>query len=150
MKNKKSIFLIIAAVFILWNVGWFIAVNVIYNKYTVPIPKFHGVYMKEEEGYIYNVKKPGYLRLTGNLGVAKADSFNGLIIWPLLFGGYEYGLRFQGVNGEVYEILVDKNLNPINNDDESALKAMEENEVQIQELVSRAQRMWNLEFNEAS
>lgn len=149
MKTKIKIMIIVASVFILWNVSWFVTINVFYHKYTDPVPKLHGVHIKEVDGYVYLVKKPDYLRLTGNLGISKTGSFDGLIIWPSLFGGYEYGIRLQKGNGEVYEILIDRSLNPINKEDAVALKVMEENKKQVQELASRANEMWNIKFDTA-
>lgn len=147
MKWTTKIVLIAGSVFILWNIAWFFVINASYQKYTEPVPKLHGVNIKEDDGYVYLVKKPEYLRLTGNLGISKKDSLDGLIIWPLLDGGYEYGIRLQKGNGEIYEILIDKSLNPINKADAVAMKVLEENKKQVHELASRANEMWNIEFD---
>ncbi|REJ31106.1 MAG: hypothetical protein C6P37_01870 [Caldibacillus debilis] len=76
---------------------------------------------KKSTGTLFNEKKPGYLSLTGNLGVSKQESMEGLIIWPLLIGGYAYGFMVQK-DGEVYEINLDEELNPIDQGDETAAR----------------------------
>ena len=80
-----------------------------------------GEYSKKKTGTLFNEKKPGYLSLTGHLGVSKQESMEGLIIWPLLIGGYEYGFMVQK-DGEVYEINLDEELNPIDQGDETAAR----------------------------
>ncbi|WP_243291890.1 hypothetical protein [Bacillus sp. FJAT-47783] len=141
----KKILLIVISIFLIWNIAWFLITAIKYNKFTEAIPKNeYGVYIKEEDGYLYNVKKPGYLSFTGNLGVSKKESMNGLIIWPLLFGGFEYGIRLQN-DGEVYEIYVDENMNPINVDDSVAIQQLEEHKVEIEKMISKANEIWDLQ-----
>ncbi|WP_062350432.1 hypothetical protein [Bacillus kwashiorkori] len=101
--------IVLLGIFATWNIIWLIYVNVKFEKYMEAVPKNDlGAHILEKDGYVFNVKKPEYLSFTGNLGVSKLNSLDGLIIWPLLFGGYEYGLRLQTEEG-VLEITVDDN-----------------------------------------
>ena len=64
----------------------------------------------DEDGYDYAVKYPEYLSFTGNLSVGlPADEYNPftdfLIVWPKIFGGYEYGVSVTK-NGQGYQIYV--------------------------------------------
>jgi hypothetical protein len=142
--NGKTIIILILSIFAIWNLSWFLITTIKYQKYVEVIPKNEfGVHVKEKDDYLYNVKKPGYLHFTGNLGVSKTDSMDGLIIWPLLNGGYEYGIRFQ--NGdEIFEILVDENMKPIDKDDKVAAQQVEKNKEEIERLISKANKMWQL------
>ncbi|MDI3311847.1 MAG: hypothetical protein QJR05_10545 [Thermoanaerobacterium sp.] len=143
--NIKKILIIIVSIFAVWNLSWFLITTIKYHKFIEAIPKNkYGVHVKIEDGYQFNVKKPGYLSFTGNLGVTKPESMDGLIIWPLLFGGYEYGVRLQK-DGEVYEIYVDENMNPINKDDAVAIQQVEQNKAEIERMISKANEIWQLE-----
>lgn len=143
--STKKVIIVIVSIFAIWNLFWFLTTSVKYNKITEVIPKNeYDVHIKEEDGYLYNVKKPGYLSFTGNLGVAKAESMDGLVIWPLLFGGYEYGIRLQS-DGEVYEVYVDENMNPISKDDAVAVQQLEKRKVDIEKMISKANEIWHLE-----
>jgi len=75
--------------------------------------------------------------------VSIQDSMEGLIIWPFLFGSYEYGFKVQK-DGEVYEINLDEALNPIDQGDETAARLLEEYGDQLQTMLSKAKEVWNL------
>ncbi|KXG10854.1 hypothetical protein AT864_00722 [Anoxybacillus sp. P3H1B] len=142
----KKILLLITLIFVIWNLSWFLITTIKYNNFVKDIPKnewgLH--FIKKEDGYIYSVKKPNYLRFTGNLVVANNEKGETLIIWPLIFGGYEYGFRLQK-DGAAYEIYVDENMEPINKDDTVAAQKVEEYKVELEELFSKANEMWELE-----
>lgn len=58
---------------------------------------------KDCDGFDYSVKWPDYLSFTGNFAVGfpgtSEDPFtDGLIIWPKIFGGYEYGVILKDPN----------------------------------------------------
>lgn len=143
--NVKNILLLIISIFVLWNLSWFLITTIKYHKFVEAVPKNEfGVHITEDDGYLYHVKKPGYLHFTGNLGVAKNDSMDGLIIWPLLSGGFKYGIRLQS-DGEVYEIYVDENMKPIKKDDIVAVQQVEQNKAEIEGMISKANEIWNLE-----
>ncbi|GLB61477.1 hypothetical protein [Cytobacillus sp. NCCP-133] len=143
--SLKNIIIFVVSIFVIWNISWFLITTIKYHKFVEVIPKNEfGVHVKEKDDYLYNVKKPGYLHFTGNLGVAKTNSMDGLIIWPLLFGGYEYGIRLQN-DGEVFEIYVDENMKPIDKEDKVAVQQVEENKDEIEKLISKANEIWNLE-----
>ncbi|MGE6313515.1 hypothetical protein ACQKD6_24230 [Bacillus cereus] len=142
--NMKKIILILIILFGLWNLIWFVTVTIKYQKFIDAVPENkYGVHNKEESGYVFNVKTPDYLRFTGNLGVSKVESLDGLIIWPLLFGGYEYGVRLQK-GDQVFEIYVDENMNPIYKDDEVAVEQIKKNQEEVQAMISKASEIWDL------
>lgn len=141
--NMKNILILIISIFAVWNLSWYLITTIKYHKFVEVIPKYKGVYIKKEDDYLYNVKKPAYLHFTGNLGVAKSESMDGLIIWPLLFGGYKYGIRLQTDDG-VYEIYVDEKINLINKDDAVAAQQIEKYKSEVEELFSNANKMWHL------
>ena len=143
--NVKRILILTISIFVLWNLSWFLITTIKYHKFVEAVPKNeYGVHIKEDEGYLYHVKKPGYLHFTGNLGVAKNNSMDGLIIWPLIFGGFKYGIRLQS-DGQVYEIYVDENMKPIKKDDVVAVQQVEQHKTKIEEMISKANEMWHLE-----
>lgn len=143
--NGKKIFIFIILVFVVLNISWFSITSIKYNKFIKDLPKFgpgHS-YGTLKDGYNYNVRKPDYLHYTGNLGVSNSKKGEFLIIWPLIFGGYEYGIRIQ--QGETaYEIYVDKNMNPIDKDDTYAVQIIEEHKAGIEALLTKANEMWPL------
>lgn len=143
--NGKKIFIFIILVFVVINISWFSITSIKYNKFVKDLPKFGpGLsYGTLKDGYNYHVKKPNYLVYTGNLAVSNSETGELLIIWPLIFGGYEYGIRIQ--QGETaYEIYVDKNMNPIDKDDTYAVQIIEEHKAGIEALLTKANEMWPL------
>lgn len=143
--NGKKIFIFIIVAFVALNISWFSIIAIKYNKFVKDLPKLggHSYAIKKEDGYNYSVKKPDYLHYTGNLGVSNSKKGEFLIIWPLVFGGYEYGIRIQ--QGETaYEIYVDENMNPIDKDDTYAVQIIEEHKAGIEVLLYNANEMWPL------
>lgn len=144
--NVKKIFGVIILGFVVLNLSWFSITTIKYKKYIKDIPKIknssYGI--KKEDGYNYHVKKPDYLQYTGNLAVDNYEKGKLLIIWPLIFGGYEYGFRIQEEGG-AYEIYVDENMNPIDKEDKIAIEKFQEHKTELEELFSKANEMWKLE-----
>lgn len=140
----KRTVIVVLILFAIWNLAWFIGITLKYKNYVEPIPLYFGKYIKQEDGFTYNVQEPGYLRLTGNLGITKDGTTNGLIIWPLLSGGYKYGIRIEDDKKQVYEIYVDEKMNPLDKDDQNVVEVLEKNKEEVKELITRANKMWNL------
>lgn len=143
--NGKKILIFIILVFVVLNISWFSITSIKYNKFIKDLPKFGPglAYGTLKDGYNYSVIKPNYLHYTGNLAVSNSETGELLIIWPLIFGGYEYGIRVEQ-DGVGYEIYVDENMNPIDKDDTYAVQAIEKNKAGIEALLSNANEMWPL------
>ncbi|KGP81371.1 MULTISPECIES: hypothetical protein [Paenibacillus] len=145
--NRKNILIIIVSIFALWNLSWFLITSIKYHKFVEVVPKNEfGVHLlKKDDGYIYSIKKPGYLSFTGNLAISNDDDQESLIIWPLITGGYEYGFSIQK-DRETYEFYVDDddNMKPIDENDPAAIEKMEEYKLELEELLSKAKEMWQL------
>lgn len=143
--NGKKILIFIILVFVVLNISWFSITSIKYNKFVKDLPKFgpgHS-YGTLKDGYNYHVKKPNYLHYTGNLAVSNSETGELLIIWPLISGGYKYGIRVEQ-DGVGYEIYVDENMKPIDKDDTYSVQAIEENKASIEALLSKANEMWDL------
>ncbi len=144
--NIKRMLIVITVIFLALNISWFLITIIKYSKFVESISKDgSGVYaMKNEDGYIYNVKKPAYLHYTGNLGVSNYNKGEFLIIWPLMFDGYKYGFRIKEVDA-VYEVYVDENMKPIDKEDKYIAKKVEEHKAGLETLFLKANEMWQLE-----
>ncbi len=143
--NKKNILILIIVAFVVLNISWFSITSIKYNKFVKDLPRFGPVhsYGTLKDGYNYHVKKPDYLQYTGNLAVSNSETGELLIIWPLIFGGYEYGIRVEQ-DGKRYEFYVDENMKPIDKEDTYAVQAIEKNKSSIEALLSKANEMWQL------
>ncbi|TCT21700.1 hypothetical protein EDD68_1104 [Melghiribacillus thermohalophilus] len=143
----KKIILTLVSLFILWNIIWFSTITIMYKPYVEKVPKNDfGVHFIEEDGYTFSVKKPDYLSFTGNLTVSNNKEGESLIIWPLVFGGYEYGVRLQK-DGKAYEIYVDQHLNPVKKDqgDNMAKQIIEKYRADIETLFRKGNAIWELQ-----
>ncbi|AEV67192.1 hypothetical protein [Acetivibrio clariflavus] len=146
-KTKLFKILILSAIsfFALINITWFSITYIKYKPYVDVIPKnsygFH--VFTDENGYNYNVKKPNYLSLTGNLGVTNKTNEFALIIWPKIFGKYIYGVRIQQEE-VVYSIYVDENLKPIYSGNEEIKNIINKYKPELEILYNNAKKKWNL------
>ncbi|MFD3158846.1 hypothetical protein ACFIJ5_18720 (plasmid) [Haloimpatiens sp. FM7330] len=143
--NGKKIIIFIILVFAVLNASWFLITTIRYNKFVKDLPKVkYGSYgTKKEDGYNYSVKKPDYLHYTGNLAVNNSEKGELLIIWPLISGGYKYGVILQEKQ-ESWNIYIDENMKPIDKDDPYAAQKIEEHKAGVKALISKANEMWNL------
>lgn len=103
---------------------------------------------KDADGFDYSVKYPDYLSLTGNLAVGVPTTedtpfSDGLIVWPKLFGGYEYGVILNNADGvsDGYMFYIDAEGNAV--DAQYDVVAREYADV-IGELLKRAKGFWQL------
>ncbi|MNW45226.1 hypothetical protein D3C74_224850 [compost metagenome] len=136
--------LILVLLFGVWNIVWLIMTNNRYADFLEAVPKSKfGNHTMKKNGYSYNVKRPDYLSFTGNLGINDTDGGNSLIIWPLINGGYEYGIRIQ-TRGEAYELYLNEQLEPINKDNKQAAQLVQEFKPEIAALFEKANSVWDL------
>ncbi len=141
------------AIFILINAGWYVWRLVKYGSYVegmerneIPewlVPRYKHI---DAEGYDYSVKYPDYLSFTGNLcvGLPAADEnpfTDFLVIWPKVFGGYEYGVSVSA-DGQAYQIYVDSDGSAV---DPAYNEIADSYQEEIDDLLHRAQEMWDLE-----
>ncbi len=140
--GKKIIILIV--IFLIINLSWYLVVNMKYHKFVevVPVNNF-GNHIHREDGYLYSVRKPDYLRLQGNLFISKDDVMS-LNIFPLIFGGYEYHFSIND-EGKSYEFYLNRYFEPINNDGYSQSNEVKQFKNELEELLTKANEMWNLE-----
>ncbi|OAB40798.1 hypothetical protein [Paenibacillus glacialis] len=148
VKQRVRIFIIVGLILVLlfgaWNVAWLITTNNRYDGFLKAVPKSEfGIHVIKKDGYVYGVSRPGYLSFTGNLAINNSDEGNSLIIWPLIKGGYEYGIRIQQ-EGKVYEIFLNEHLKPADNDD-TKNQIFQQLKPEIDMLFEKANLMWNLE-----
>ena len=138
------------------DLAWLGWRHIVYSQYTdemtqtamstAVVPRYA---CKDIDGFDYSVKYPDYLSTTGNLAVGfpgtDDDPFtDGLIIWPKLFGGYEYGVILNSLEdgGDGYMFYIDPQGNAV--EAEYQLIAEKYEEV-IAQLLERAGLMWNLD-----
>lgn len=141
--------IIIILLFGLLNIVWFAHSYYVYSPFTKNIPKHESgmyVYYDNESNYIYNVKFPVYLSFNGNLGVANNEG-SGLVIWPGFLGkNYTYGVRVN-VDGHVYSMNLDRNMQLI--DEEVEIKKIyNENTELIKKLWDGANSKWGEVINQ--
>lgn len=138
--------------FIVWNVSWYVYVSKKYTPFTKVVPKdrYGSHHIVDSDGYNFSVSKPMYLFFTGNLAVVSPDATYTLIIWPEVFGGYEYGLRVQDESGG-YEIMVDAKGNALRIDGQSdrefeqTVAVIENNKDNIQTIFEKVHNLWDLD-----
>lgn len=145
MKKYKIIFTVGIALLVSYHLVWFSIYYLKYSPYTENIPKTeNGKYVLQENDYYFSVKKPSYLTLTGNLAVMNEKENLSLIIWPLLTGGYEYGLQILDDDGVQYSVMIDSDSNYLVDDSSGDLnethmnKLIETKRAEIEEIMSEA------------
>ena len=143
----------LVVIFLLINAGWFGWRMVKYDPYckgweknpfaTWIVPRY--VYV-DEDGYDYGVKYPDYLSFTGNLSVGLPSIDDNpftdfLIIWPKVFGGFEYGISLSK-DKQVYQIYISADGTAVYPKDSKIVKEYQDT---INDLLYRAKRMWDLD-----
>lgn len=140
----KGLILLAIGVFAILNITWFTVTKLQYREFLEAVPKHKtGVHVMKRDGFSYNVKTPDYLRYVGNLGIVHPNKESALIIWPELFGEDEYGFRLQK-DGEAYEIMLNKNLEPLDNN-ELTSEIVKSKQEQINELMNRARSVFPID-----
>ena len=153
MAKKKVLIaiIVIIALFIFINLGWFVWSHISYTGYTEDlnrnafytfmVPNYAG---KDGDGFEYSVKFPDWLTFTGNLAVGYPGTdenpfTDGLIIWPKVFRGYEYGVIINTEDEGGYMFYIDRDGNAV---DAEYKKIAEDYGGVISELLSRAENFW--------
>lgn len=148
--------IILLGAVLLLNLLWFGWRHIAYSRYDGGMTRtemssalFPSYAAKDEDGFDYSVKYPDYLSVTGNLAVGFSGTeenpfTDGLIIWPKLFGGYEYGvmLNSKETDSNGYMFYIDEQGNAI---DEEYRPVAERYSDVIAELLSRAGNRWTLD-----
>lgn len=148
IRNNKVLVaaIIIILLFGAWNLTWYIQTQNRYAPFLEAIPEnqsgTHSI--RKADDYVYNVKAPDYLSYTGNLGVSNLDKGEALIIWPLMSGDYTYGFRLTS-KGQTYEIYVDKNMEPVDKNNEETNQLVQQFKPQLDALYEKALNTWDLE-----
>ena len=154
-KTKKTVLkgiLCLLALFLLFNVGWYVWRAVKYGAYAEgmevnPIPEWLVPRYKliDADGYDYGLKYPDYLSFTGNMSVgtpAEDDPFSDfLIVWPKPAGGYTYGVALTE-DGKGYQIYIGADGSAV---DPEYAGIVARHQDTIDELLRRAEAMWDLE-----
>lgn len=148
MKKILRVVIVVILCFALVNLVWIIWREIKYSRFTDGIEKnYFSQFMipryacEDVDGYDYLVKYPDYLSLTGNLCVGTPDKIDGLIIWPLFGGGYEFGILIEN-DGIQYQIYLDDEGSPIEEADRDIVEICQE---EIDILFAKAKSRWNLE-----
>ena len=103
--------ILVLSVFIVYNIFWYIYIYSAYDKYTNNMVEFRKniSYVLNDGEFLYNVKYPSYLQMSGNLCVATSDGNYALIIWPSLQGDNRYGVQLLDSYGQIQSYMIDKN-----------------------------------------
>lgn len=148
-KHKRAIIIvgIVILIFALYNLIWY---TIIWNKYGEFVQDmkelyYHRTYVIDElDGFTYNVKIPGYLSYTGNLGIqASQNSDCALIIWPGIFKENEYGVFLEDENGRRHavELTAEREAKP--DAPEEVKQLVESYRDKIDDLFERAEQQWD-------
>lgn len=153
--GKKTVIravLCLLALFVLFNICWFVWRAEKYGAYSEGMEKnYFSTWIvprykyTDADGYDYSVKYPDYLSLTGNLSVGlpttEEDVFTDfLVIWPKFSGGYEYGVSVEA-DGVDHQIYINANGSAVHKEDSGIVDRCQEN---IDALLRRAGEMWDL------
>lgn len=157
MKKKilTSLFVLLA-VFFLLNLIWLGWRHLAYSGFAEGMTRtetssalFPTYAAKDEDGFDYTVKYPDYLSLTGNLAVGFPGTdenpfTDGLILWPKLSGGYEYGviLNSRETDDTGYMFYIDAQGGALDAEYEALAEKYQD---VIAELLERAESVWQLE-----
>ena len=159
MKKKLlKIFMIIAILFVAYNVVWFTWSHIKYGKLAKGMHEgdFSSFitprYVYSKDGYDYLVKYPDYLSLSGNLSVGLPSEeddnpfTDALIIWPKASGRYEFGaLLYEKAERENqmtgYNIYIDAEGNALFKEDQEIVKRHSE---AIKDLLAKADERWDI------
>lgn len=140
-KKIKLAVITLVTLFGVWNLLWYTIVYSKYNNYAASFPKSRLTsYVITEGNLTYSVKKPNYLRLTGNLGIVDTKEGLGLIIWPKIKGGYKYGVIVND-GKQQYQITLDSDFTAEDKDQQAIV---DKNRIRIDNVIQKANEMWHL------
>lgn len=147
--------LVLLCAFLLLNLLWFGWRYLAYSGFAKGMTRtetssalFPTYAAKDGDGFDYTVKYPDYLSLTGNLAVGFPGTdenpfTDGLILWPKLSGGYEYGviLNSRETDGTGYMFYIDGQGGAMDAEYEELAEKYRD---VIAELLERAESVWKL------
>ena len=154
-KIHKYVKLLVVA-FVVVNILWFgwsrlkygkLSEGMKHNEFSNPlVPR---KYCTDEDGFVFSIKYPDYLSLTGNMAIglpSDEDNFftDGLIIWPNIGGKYEYGALLYEKDGNRYQenrVYIDKEGKPLKPEDQELVTKHRRN---IEILLQKAAERWNI------
>lgn len=133
-----SIVLSVILLFAAYNVFWFVKVYQPYDAYADEMQVFTArqSYHFEEGDFVYNVKRPGYLSYTGNLGISYMDDSVALLIWPGKEETETYGIMLPDDH-----CYIDKEGKAIHPEQAALISA---NQEKIQTLLQKAEERWHI------
>jgi hypothetical protein len=148
MNNKKIksfiiLILTLILLFALYNLVWYFATQSKYGGYVKDMDELfanRSYVLEPGDGYLYNVKYPDYLSLTGNLGVTDEENGVALIIWPSFFGEDSYGVRIA-TDRDTYLVMVNKDIKAIDSVDDDVIDKYKE---EIKMLFQKADNKWGI------
>lgn len=148
MKKHKTLVISIISIlgiFIIINAMWFLY----YKKFDKHIENIKddgfGVFVVEQDGYSYSVKKPYYLSFVGNLAITKNASNESLLIWINLFRDHEYGVQLMSKDAESYNINIDEKGDLIPEKSSTEAQAvLDQNKEDVWDFINRANNFWTL------
>ena len=158
MKKKYKIIIGVVLAFIIANVSWYLLAKNKYGPYVEKVPevvKLEMNYLRDKDGYNYNVKTPNYLSLTGNLGISTGESEVAseykacdLLIFPSMLksGKYRCIATIQ-VENNAKAIEFNQKFELAKEYDPNVLKEFEGQEDTFEELFNRADKMWAFTTN---
>lgn len=131
----------VVLLFVIYNAFWLIYTGTTYGKLSegmIEDPKWVSYHIIEDSGYIYSVKYPNYLSLTGNVAISSPDDRFSMIIWPRIFKD-EYGIMLADEENNSYEIMVNKDGEAQIADNQAILDAHRD---QVSLLLDKASSKW--------
>lgn len=151
--KKKLIIGILASVlvvFIVLNVLWLVTWKFRYDEYAEGFTEETEVelyYMVDEDGYTYDVNKPGYLHYNGNLSISKSPYLS-FLIWPKFSGETKYGIMLKDEES-MYQIRLTEKGEMLEEDGykytEEEIEAYEKNKEEIDIFMEKAHAVWDLD-----
>ena len=136
-------------VFGIYNIIWFFAAYRVIADMEDEIPEYADsgkhIYI-DDEGYIYSVKKPDYLRWTGNVSIVQDDSEIILIIWPGIMGQEtEAGVIIMDSDENMVQVKLGNSYTAENSEYQTLV---DENQELISDMLEKAGDFWGLEFEQ--
>lgn len=153
--KKKTIFMVIGVIFLLYVGFWQFKVGNRYDRYEEKLDAYEKSLKKiehEEKRYTLGVHRPMYLGYTGNLYICEnlnfdevGKSFVSLIIWPGIFQKDEVGVSITYCESEENMVEVNIYLNdrfePVEKTEEN-MELYRKNKEKILSVIQMAEDIW--------
>lgn len=148
-KKRKKLFIILGvsllSLAVLYVSFWYFLCAKRYADYQEGFPPAADPKIKlyiDEEGYQYSAKQPSIIEFYSNLAIGSKDDKYIMIIWPDIFDDdkFKYGVMITNNNESVQIMLKDST----HAEEEANQYIVDENQVEIQKLVDKANNVWDL------